>query len=119
MQSAGCDLRYLLDDEKAVAVNKLIKNLQITARCGNKEKTYTVRQLHWSDAGFLFPEKHIKKGDENHVREEDIRKISVKQCVPVILFSVAVIAKPTLMSPRKLFIFNIKKYICRIKVSKN
>ena len=86
LQSAGCDLRYLLDDEKAVkAANKLMKNLQITARCGNKEWTYTVLQLHWSDAGFMFPEKRMKKGDEDHVREEDIREISVKQCVPVIL----------------------------------
>ena len=39
-------------------------------------------------------------------------------CRPI-LFSVAVLAEISLRSPRKLFIFIINKYICRIKVSKN
>ena len=33
--------------------------------------------------------------------------------------SVAVVAERSLRSPRKLFIVIIKKYVCRIKVSKN
>ena len=117
MQSAGFDLRHCLDEHEARAASKLLKNLQITARCGNMEKTYTIRQLHACDAGFLFPEKR-RKGEDEHMREEDIREVSVEECVPAILFRVAVIAKTSLMSPRKLFIFIIKKCICRVKVSK-
>ena len=44
-------------------------------------------------------------------------KVSVFECLSVIR-SVTVLAETSLRSPRKLFIFIIKKYIYRMKVSK-